>query len=834
MPRISIDIVGGAYTSRSAYYNPQTCKNLYTALDATGAKAGKALFGTPGLTSFSDLEGSAVGVRGMHVRGAYIYAVVGSTVYRVDTDGNKEALAASMVSSTGYVWMSDNGTEVMITDGIDGYYIDSSSVLNRITDADFPAYPISVTFQDGYFIVVNGGTGNFYLSPSFDASGDWDATDFSTTWRNSDNLMGGIAHQGELWLLGERSVEIYYNSGAAFPYERSVGAHIARGCVATDSIATSGKSVLWLSENGEVLMSEGYAAIRMSTDHIAYIISSYSVVSDAIAWTYIQEGHEFYFLTFPTANATWVLDITTTALQGGIPAWHQRLTGSNRHQASCYVLFPSQVNTGSALVDDDCADDDTGDWTIRSAAGLLLHCNGADQSTAFPDSSVTNHTVTANVTAQVDTAQSKWGGASLLLDGDSDTLTTPDSTDWDILTATDVTIDFWVKHADHAGAEWYIGQREDANNRWYIHHVDGAGMKFDVESDAITNFDTTAAGEITNTNWHHVAMCKVGNIYGLYLDGTQIGYATSAETDTFAGELTVGDNGNSGSYFDGNIDEIRIVKDNFFGADPNDTPDDTITAPTAESASALAFDTDHYELTTDQDNDVCYVDSLSFNAGKFYKISMDLKDGTATPTDVRMYFYDGVAQYGFDENLTGTSKTYTHIFKAATTTATGRLGIQAQTSLAGNNIEFKNVTGYEVLTGKNKDIVGDRADSQLYELDMDKYSDNGTEIAAERTFAPIHKDGRMVFFHSLQIDFEVGVGNADDTDPVATLDWSDDGTQSWSTGITMPLGQAAQNEIRVIWRRLGKSRSRIFRVKVADKVKRVIMGAWADIEVGAY
>lgn len=615
--KVALDFVGGAYTQRSAQLNAQTCKNFYLIIDPTGAKKPKALYGTPGLTSFCDLETSAVGCRGLHKRGNFIYGIYGATVWKINENGEKWVLGNTMLSSTGHCWMADNATEVMITDGVDGYYITAGDVLTRITDADFPANPISVTFQDGYFIVVNGGTGNFYTSPSFDASGDWDSTAFSTTWRNPDNLMGGIAHQGQLWLIGKRSVERYYNSGATFPYERVNDSYIPRGCVATDSIAAGGTAVFWLSDNGEVLMSQGYEAVPVSTEHIAYIIDTYSVVSDAVGFTYIQDGHEFYFLTFPTADATWVLDITTTALQGGIPAWHQRLTGTSQHQANAYVSFPTLVNTGSAVVDDDCADDDTGDWTQ---------------------------------------------------DGDS-----------------------------------------------------------------------------------------------------------------------------------------------------------------------LAFDTDHYEFASSGANKICYVGSLAFTVGKSYKISIDLKDGTATPSDLQMYFYDGAAQYGDDINTTGTSTTYSFTFLCATTvTTTGRIGFRAQTSLGAANMEFKNVAAYEVVTGKNQPIVGDRADSQLYRLDLTKYTDNGTTITSERTSRSIHSDGKMLFFHSLQIDFEAGVGNADDTDPTASLDWSDDGAANFSTAVTAKMGQATETTKRAVWRRLGKSRDRIFRVKITAPVKRVIKGAFVEVEAGMY
>ena len=217
---------------------------------------------------------------------------------------------------------------------------------------------------------------------------------------------------------------------------------------------------------------------------------------------------------------------------------------------------------------------------------LLLHCNGADESTTTKDFSYSNHTVNFKVTAQLDTAVYKWGTASLLLDGDSDYLDVDDSADWDI--STNFTIDFWVKHTDHAGNEVYLSHNEGADDRWYIIHIHGTGINFGIISGGTTIVQVSCA-EITDTNWHHVALCKVGNEYGLYKDGNQLGYTSDSDIDSFTGTLYIGQRGNSAVYFDGHMDEIRIQHSNIFGAAPNATPDDTITVPTSPYSWDYSF-----------------------------------------------------------------------------------------------------------------------------------------------------------------------------------------------------------------------------------------------------
>jgi len=60
--------------------------------------------------------------------------------------------------------------------------------------------------------------------------------------------------------------------------------------------------------------------------------------------------------------------------------------------------------------------------------------------------------------------------------------------------------------------------------------------------------------------------------------------------------------------------------------------------------------------------------------------------------------------------------------------------------------------------------------------------------------------------------------------PKLYLSWSDDGGHTWSSDYPASIGQTGQFTTRVIWRRLGYSRDRVFRIMCADKIKKVIIG----------
>ena len=211
---------------------------------------------------------------------------------------------------------------------------------------------------------------------------------------------------------------------------------------------------------------------------------------------------------------------------------------------------------------------------------LLLHFTGSDGATNTIDSSNKNHTITFAGTAQIDSGVQKFT-TTLLLDGDSDCISSADSDDWNICASAsdDWTLDFFAKHDDHVGTEVYICQVEDANNYWKLYHTHGSGLRFILVSGGNIIIDTGLAGEIADTNWHHIALCKKGSKYGIYKDGVLVAYTDDSSNDVIDGPLCIG--ADPANFFDGNIDEVRIMNYNFFGANPDVGLTDTIVVPTA-------------------------------------------------------------------------------------------------------------------------------------------------------------------------------------------------------------------------------------------------------------
>lgn len=348
-----VQIVGGSYDARSRNIAALSCINQYPEYPPQQSKAVPALIGTPGVSAFSTL-GSATAVRGLATDGTYLYAANLNKFYRITTAGTATA-KGTLLTSTGQVNMVWGGTYLMIVDGTYGYtYIPSTDTFAQIVDADFPT-PTSVCHIDGYYIVSKSGTGRFYNS-ALNNPASWSATEYATAESATDNLIAVADLRGELWLFGEFSTEVWYDAANAngSPFSKIPSAELDYGLSARQTVAKADHSLFWLggTSQGEavVLRSQGYAAKRVSHNALEYLISTYGDVSDAIGYTYFEDGHTFYVLIFPSAETygrTWVYDLVTDE-------WHERRseqataseTLQGRHISNCFVYFGNALRVG--------------------------------------------------------------------------------------------------------------------------------------------------------------------------------------------------------------------------------------------------------------------------------------------------------------------------------------------------------------------------------------------------------------------------------------------------------------------------------------------------------
>jgi len=317
--------------------------NLYPEVLAEGGLEAAYLQRAPGLRFISSVGTGPI--QGLWSHNSVGYVVSGQEFYSITSAG--VATLVGTVTNTGPVSMADNGTQLFIAADPKGYiYNFNTGVLAEITDEDF-AGSSTVAYLDGYFVFSEPNSQRIWVTTLFDGA-TVDPLDFASAEGAPDNVVGLVANHREVWVFGVNSTEVWYNAGDAdFPLARIQGAYNEVGCVAPNSIAKLDNSIAWLGQDargrGIVYRANGYAAQRISTHAVEFAIQSYADMTDAVAYSYQQDGHEFYVLNFPLANTTWVFDAATSA-------WHERrglLNGVfTRHRSNCFVNFQGALIVG--------------------------------------------------------------------------------------------------------------------------------------------------------------------------------------------------------------------------------------------------------------------------------------------------------------------------------------------------------------------------------------------------------------------------------------------------------------------------------------------------------
>ena len=115
---------------------------------------------------------------------------------------------------------------------------------------------------------------------------------------------------------------------------------------------------------------------------------------------------------------------------------------------------------------------------------------------------------------------------------------------------------------------------------------------------------------------------------------------------------------------------------------------------------ALAFDTDHYEVSTSGINQQTFKSGRTFTVGKLYQVSMQVKNGSASGKTLQLMSYDGTSTFLSPTiTTTGSFVTHTFVFEAGATTSSGQTGWKNLEDLSTNNIEVKDFQCYEVTPG---------------------------------------------------------------------------------------------------------------------------------------
>ena len=315
MPRLN-GFVGPSSVSVSPQQDCERTMNFYV---EPGPKAAKnkegALIPTPGFSTA--VTTAQVGGRALYEINGACYAVMGARAYTIDATYAATNIGTVTQDSNQAQVVSNGavGAQILIGSGTNGYYyVPSSGAFTQVLTGDCTM----VGMLDGYGIALNPTTSRIRLSALNDFT-TWSATQYAARGDAPDNWVAMVVNIPDIWLIGQQTGVIWYDAGAfPFPFAQRPGATFKYGIVAPWTLKTAGGYVLWLSRNTEgagiVVQAVGYSPQRVSTYELETAISGYArtaSITDAEGLMFQYQGHVFYVLTFPSANASWMLDVTT-------------------------------------------------------------------------------------------------------------------------------------------------------------------------------------------------------------------------------------------------------------------------------------------------------------------------------------------------------------------------------------------------------------------------------------------------------------------------------------------------------------------------------------------
>ena len=282
-------------------------------------------------------------------------SITGSPVhltYNISTDGTIASVIPTSFGNlyTGappYVVITDPTgsfaavTAVVSNGGVTSYVVNepgqdySNPQVSLVSGGFFPIeninfvtgkLPSSVTFFDDYFVFNRQGTNQWFISFLNDGT-QYNSLDSAVAEVHPGNIQYILNDHELLYIFCQRHIEVWYDAGAAdFPFQRYDGATIERGLLAPLSVVQQDQAIFFLGDDKIYYRLQAPLPIRVSTHGVEEAWSKYSTLVDAVCFTYVWEGHRFITINFPTANASWVLDVTS-----GL--WHERVSYDSNAQS---------------------------------------------------------------------------------------------------------------------------------------------------------------------------------------------------------------------------------------------------------------------------------------------------------------------------------------------------------------------------------------------------------------------------------------------------------------------------------------------------------------------
>lgn len=295
-----VDLIGGFYADDTLPWSCQDTVNwLPVMAEVGGTRTPSKLATPPGLKPYQRVGTGPI--RGMHDLEGAQFVVSGRFLYQIGNSG--VAIPVGVIPGVGRVSMTHNqfktGYQLLVENGQGGggYVYDSNTkAFARITDEGYPG-SISSDYLDSYLLGVEP-QGRYWFHSNLADATDYNTLDRYESEASPDKIVGLAVSQLEVVVFNQRTIEFFYNAGAATGTFQNRRQSITRGCASRHTIAKLDNTLFWLGDDGIVYRLEGYSARPISTGpmHRAFAGKNWS---EAFAEVWEDRGFKVYYLTFP-------------------------------------------------------------------------------------------------------------------------------------------------------------------------------------------------------------------------------------------------------------------------------------------------------------------------------------------------------------------------------------------------------------------------------------------------------------------------------------------------------------------------------------------------------
>ena len=208
--------------------------------------------------------------------------------------------------------------------------------------------------------------------------------------------------------------------------------------------------------------------------------------------------------------------------------------------------------------------------SAHALISLLLHFDGSDGATTTTDDGPDERTITLAGNAQLDTAQKKFGTASLLLDGNGDLASAADDGDFDFGSG-DFTVEGFFRISTLGNNAFFSHwENGDASGQsFYLVHFNGSNnlrLAYRLTTGIV---EANYTWQPSTNTFYHIAVVRYGTTLKVYIDGV----AVISESVSTTSLITSEDPFRIGAFndattasptleweFAGHVDEVRVTK----------------------------------------------------------------------------------------------------------------------------------------------------------------------------------------------------------------------------------------------------------------------------------